>query len=183
MALLTDWKSVMTLTDRLMIRLATLEDLETLTEFSAAMAKETEQRTLDRARLRMGTQAVICQPERGQYFVAALPQEASADTVTVGQLLITYEWSDWRNAQFWWIQSVYVHPAWRRKGVYRHMHRTILDLARSRANVCGVRLYVEGNNRVAKQVYEKVGLAPSSYEVYETDFVLPHIKSSKIQSY
>ena len=173
----------MTVGDHLLIRRATHEDLETLTEFSAAMARETEQRTLDRARLRMGTQAVIDQPERGQYFVAVLQQAPPADTVTIGQLLITYEWSDWRNALFWWIQSVYVHPAWRRKGVYRHMHRTILDLATSRTEVCGVRLYVEGNNRVAKQVYEQVGLAPSSYQVYETDFVLPHIESSQSESY
>ena len=164
----------MTLADHLMIRPATLKDLETLTEFSAAMAMETEHRTLDRTRLRMGTQAVIDQPARGQYFVADLQQDAPADTVTVGQLLITYEWSDWRNAQFWWIQSVYVHPAWRRKGVYRHMHRTILNLARSRAEVCGVRLYVEGNNRIAKHVYDRVGLSLSTYQIYESDFVLPH---------
>ena len=141
----------MTLADHLIVRPATLEDLETLTEFSAAMALETEQRTLDRTRLRMGTRAVIDQPERGQYFVADLRQETQADTVTVGQLLITYEWSDWRNAQFWWIQSVYVHPAWRRKGVYRRMHRTIIDLAHSRADVCGVRLYVEAGKQSRRQ--------------------------------
>jgi GNAT superfamily N-acetyltransferase len=168
----------MTPADHLTVRPATLEDLETLTDFSAAMALETEQRTLDRTRLRLGTQAVIDQPERGQYFVADLRQETQADTVTVGQLLITYEWSDWRNAQFWWIQSVFVHPAWRRKGVYRRMHRTIIDMAQARADVCGIRLYVEANNRIAKQVYTRVGLYPSTYEVYESDFVLPHIQSS-----
>ena len=171
----------MTLADHLIVRPATLADLETLTEFSAAMAMETEHRTLDRTRLRMGTQAVIDQSERGQYFVADLQQDAPADTVTVGQLLITYEWSDWRNAQFWWIQSVYVYPAWRRKGVYRHMHRTIFDLAQSRADVCGVRLYVEGSNRVAKHVYDRVGLSLSTYQIYESDFVLPqsHVTESK----
>lgn len=168
----------MTPADHLTVRPATLEDLETLTDFSAAMALETEQRTLDRTRLRLGTQAVIDQPERGQYFVADLRQETQADTVTVGQLLITYEWSDWRNAQFWWIQSVFVHPAWRRKGVYRRMHRTIIDMAQARADVCGIRLYVEANNRIAKQVYTRVGLSPSTYEVYESDFVLPHNQSS-----
>jgi GNAT superfamily N-acetyltransferase len=156
------------------IRPATLDDLEILTEFSAAMALETEQRTLDASRLRMGTQAVIDQPERGQYYLADMLQEARADTVTVGQLLITYEWSDWRNAQFWWIQSVYVHPAWRRKGVYQYMHRTILDLAHARADVCGVRLYVERTNSIAKRVYDRVGLLPSTYEIYESDFVLPN---------
>lgn len=168
----------MTLVDHLMIRRATHEDLETLTEFSAAMARETEQRTLNRSRLRMGTQAVIDHPERGQYFVAVLQQGPPADTVTIGQLLITYEWSDWRNALFWWIQSVYVHPAWRRKGVYRHMHRAILDLATSRTDVCGIRLYVEGSNRVAKYVYDRVGLSLSTYHIYESDFVLPHRHST-----
>ena len=166
-------------TELLTIRPAVREDLDTLTEFSANMAWETEQRTLDRTRLRQGIQAVIQQPERGQYFVADLRQNHQVDTVTtVGQLLITYEWSDWRNAQFWWIQSVFVHSAWRRKGVYRRMHRVILDLARARADVCGIRLYVEGNNRVAKQAYERVGLLPSTYEVYESDFVLPRHEST-----
>ncbi len=165
----------MTPSDRLNIRPATLADLEILTEFSATMAWETEQRTLDRTRLRLGTQAVIEQPSRGQYYVADLRQEDQTDTVIVGQLLITYEWSDWRNAQFWWIQSVYVPPAWRRKGIYRRMHHTIMDLARSRADVCGVRLYVEGNNNIAKGAYKRVGLSPSNYEIYESDFVLPHM--------
>lgn len=163
----------MIVSDRLRIRPATLEDLEVLTRFSAAMALETEQRTLEATRLRLGTHAVIEQPERGQFYVADLHQESVADTVTVGQLLITYEWSDWRNAQFWWIQSVYVGPAWRRQGVYRAMHRAIVDLARSRADVCGIRLYVEGDNSIAKQVYERVGLTPSTYRIYESDFVLP----------
>ncbi len=168
----------MTVIDHFIVRPATLEDIETLTEFSVAMALETEQRTLDRPRLRRGTQAVIDQPERGQYFVTDLRQKTQADTVTVGQLLITYEWSDWRNARFWWIQSVYVHPAWRRKGVYHRMHRTIIDLAQSRGDVCGVRLYVEESNTVAKQVYGRVGLARSTYEMYESDFVLPKTPTS-----
>jgi ribosomal protein S18 acetylase RimI-like enzyme len=167
----------MTPAHHLTVRPATFEDLETLTEFSAAMALETEQRTLDRTRLRMGTQAVIGQPERGRYFVADLRQGTQADTVTVGQLLITYEWSDWRNAQFWWIQSVYVHPAWRRQGVYRRMHLALIEMAQARPDVCGVRLYVEGSNHVAKHVYKRVGLCPSTYEVYESDFVLPHDRS------
>jgi len=158
----------------LTVRQASLADLEILTEFSATMAWETERRSLDRTRLRLGIQSVIQQSERGLYFVADLQQDRQADTVIVGQLLITYEWSDWRNAQFWWIQSVFVHPAWRRQGIYRHMHCTILSMAHARADVCGVRLYVEAGNRIAKQVYQRVGLCPSTYEVYESDFVLPH---------
>ena len=163
----------MSLADSLTVRPATLEDLDALTTFSAAMALETEQRTLDRARLRLGTQAVLEQPERGRFYVADLRPEPPADRVTVGQLLITYEWSDWRNAQFWWIQSVYVHPDWRRKGIYRSMHGAIINLAQSQPGVCGVRLYVEGDNHIAKCVYQRVGLLPSSYQVYESDFVLP----------
>ncbi|HMU29754.1 MAG TPA: GNAT family N-acetyltransferase [Nitrospira sp.] len=159
--------------DQLRIRLATVQDVDVLTTFSAAMAWETEHRRLDLARLRLGTQAVIDRPEQGQYYVADLHRNAPADTVTVGQLLLTYEWSDWRNAQFWWIQSVYVDPAWRRQGVYRAMHQAVMALAQSRADVCGVRLYVEGDNTVAQGVYERVGLTPSTYRIYESDFVLP----------
>ncbi|MGC3976737.1 MAG: GNAT family N-acetyltransferase [Nitrospira sp.] len=158
---------------QLHIRQATLQDLDVLTKFSAAMALETEHRNLDPVRLRLGTQAVIDQPERGQYYVADLRRDASTDTVTIGQLLITYEWSDWRNAQFWWIQSVYVDPAWRHQGVYRAMHGAVMTLAQSRTDVCGVRLYVEGDNTIAQGVYERVGLTPSSYRIFETDFVLP----------
>jgi len=163
----------MILADHLTVRPATLDDLDTLTAFSAAMAQETEQRTLDETLLRQGTQAVLEQPQHGRFYVADLRQAAPLDTVIVGQLLITYEWSDWRNAQFWWIQSVYVHPAWRRKGVYRSLHDRILTWARSQSGVCGVRLYVEGDNHIAKTVYERVGLIPSGYHVYECDFVLP----------
>jgi RimJ/RimL family protein N-acetyltransferase len=168
----------MSLVDSLTVRPATLDDLDALTAFSAAMAMETEQRTLDRARLRLGTRAVLDQPERGRFYVADLQPEPTADRVILGQLLITYEWSDWRNAQFWWIQSVYVHPDWRRQGVYRSMHGAILNLAQSQAGVCGVRLYVEGDNHIAKCVYERVGLSPSSYQVYESDFVLPKPRSA-----
>lgn len=170
-------KVVMRPTNQLRIRQATLQDLDVLTTFSAAMALETEGRRLDLARLRSGTQAVIDRPERGQYYVADLHRNHPADTVTVGQLLITYEWSDWRNAQFWWIQSVYVEPTWRRQGVYRAMHQTVMALAQSRADVCGVRLYVEDDNTIAKGVYGRVGLSPSSYQIYESDFVLPKSSS------
>ena len=163
--------------DQLRIRPATMQDVDVLTKFSAAMALETEHRRLDLARLRLGTQAVIDRPEQGQYYVADLHRNAPADTVTVGQLLLTYEWSDWRNAQFWWIQSVYVDPAWRRQGVYRAMHQAVMTLAQSRADVCGVRLYVEGDNTVAQGVYERVGLTPSTYRIYESDFVLPRPSS------
>jgi GNAT superfamily N-acetyltransferase len=154
----------------LIVRQATGEDLDTLVRFSAAMAMETEGRRLDESRLRQGTQAVLDSPARGFYTVAELA--GRSPRLVVGQLLVTFEWSDWRNATFWWIQSVYVDSAWRRRGVYRQMHEGILRQARQQGDVCGVRLYVEGENAVAKTVYAKVGLNASSYHVFEDDFVL-----------
>lgn len=157
--------------NQLIVRLARPDDVEALVNFSAAMAMETEGRTLDTERLRRGTLAVLKSPARGFYLVAELPEGSL--TVVVGQLLVTYEWSDWRNATFWWIQSVYVHPNWRRHGVYRRMHESVLAQARAQEEVCGVRLYVEASNTVAQTVYRRVGLSPSPYQVFETDFVLP----------
>jgi len=92
--------------------------------------------------------------------------------------MITFEWSDWRNAVFWWVQSVYVAPAWRRQGIYRTMHDHIVAQAKADSQVCGIRLYVEQENRVAQTVYQRVGLAPSAYAVYEQDFVLARRISS-----
>ena len=134
------------------------------------MARETEGRTLDTNLLREGTQALFDDPARGYYLVA----ESSGPTgrILVGQLMITFEWSDWRNATFWWIQSVYVRPEWRRRGVYRRMHQAVIEEARANPSVCGVRLYVERDNRVAQHVYDRVGLARSVYQVFEQDFVL-----------
>jgi GNAT superfamily N-acetyltransferase len=132
------------------------------------MAKETEGRVLDLRRLRDGIKAVFDEPARGFYLVA---ETLEAKTV-VGQLLVTFEWSDWRNATFWWIQSVYVDPAWRRQGVYRRMHQAVVEQAKARTDVCGIRLYVEGQNEIAKRVYDRVGMNPSVYQVFEDDFIL-----------
>ncbi|MEC4891268.1 MAG: N-acetyltransferase [Nitrospira sp.] len=158
-----------------LIRPARIEDVEAIAAFSAAMARETEGRMLDRDRLRYGTRSLLETPAHG-FFVVAEHQGANERSV-VGQLMVTYEWSDWRNAVFWWIQSVYVDPAWRRKGIFRKMHATVMATAKADPKVCGVRLYVESENRLAQEVYRKVGLKPSSYEVYETDFVLGHQQS------
>jgi ribosomal protein S18 acetylase RimI-like enzyme len=152
----------------IVIRCARLEDVETLTRFSAAMARETEQRALDTDRLRQGTLAVFERADRGTFYVA----EHCASRLVVGQCLITYEWSDWRNAQFWWIQSVYVDPQWRRQGVYRRLHDTIRRTAQSTPGVCGIRLYVEHSNNIAQSVYEAMNLRPAKYQIWEVDFVL-----------
>ena len=151
---------------KITIRPATLADVELIVGFSAAMAKETEGRTLDEVRLRKGTLAVLESKDRGYYLVAELGPEV------VGQLLLTYEWSDWRNGVFWWIQSVYVAPPARRQGVYRAMHAHVIADARSRDDVCGVRLYVEKDNATAQATYGRLGMNKTSYEVYEQDFVL-----------
>ena len=88
----------------------------------------------------------------------------------VGQTMITYEWSDWRNGVFWWIQSVYVHPRYRGGGVFRALHEYISTLARAEPNVCGLRLYVDQHNHAAMATYRRLGLAPSGHHVYECDW-------------
>jgi GNAT superfamily N-acetyltransferase len=148
------------------VRRATPADLDVLVRFSAAMARETEGRVLDMDRLREGTRAVLESAERGFYLVA------ETNSTVVGQLLITYEWSDWRNGVFWWIQSVYVEPSARRRGVYRTLHEHVLQEARARGDVCGVRLYVEKGNMGAQAAYARMEMTPTAYRVYEHDFVL-----------
>jgi len=156
--------------DLFVIRPATVHDVQAILEFNAAMALETEQRRLNLDRLRKGTLALLSQPQHGFYIVA----ETSVGTIrtSVGQLMITFEWSDWRNGVFWWVQSVYVKPEWRRRGVYRAMHEHIASRAKMDPQVCGIRLYVEHQNHNAQTVYRRVGLSPSVYTVYEQDFIL-----------
>lgn len=154
------------------IRPATVDDVQRIVEFNAAMALETEQRRLDIARLREGARALLAHPEYGFYIVAET--SAEAPRTAVGQLMITFEWSDWRNGAFWWVQSVYVTPEWRCRGVYRAMHEHIAARAKADPQVCGIRLYVEHQNHNAQTVYQRVGLRPAVYTVYEQDFVLDH---------
>src|SRR5687768_13747494 len=134
------------------------------------MALETENRQLDLVRLREGTLSLLNTPSYGFFMVAEIRD--GEQRRLIGQLMITYEWSDWRNGVFWWIQSVYVDPAWRRQGVFRRMHDVIVGQAKADPKVCGMRLYVEQNNRTAQTVYQRVGLSPSAYAVFEQDFVL-----------
>jgi GNAT superfamily N-acetyltransferase len=157
--------------DRLIVRQARDADVESIIAFSRAMALETEGRMLDEGRLREGTRSLLDSPAHGFFMVA----EASHTDPPrlVGQLMITFEWSDWRNATFWWIQSVYVDPKWRRQGVFKRLHQTVLQQARGRTDVCGLRLYVDKDNPVARATYERIGLIRSPYQIYEVDFVLP----------
>jgi GNAT superfamily N-acetyltransferase len=150
----------------LLIRPAGAPDVEILAEYNAAMARETEGLELDFGRLRAGVAAVLADSAKGFYLVA---EEEGA---VAGQLLITFEWSDWRNGVFWWVQSVYVRPQSRGKGVYSILYGDALRRAREAGNVCGLRLYVERENRRAQAAYQKLGMRPTAYEMYETDFVI-----------
>lgn len=136
------------------------EDAETIARCNEAMALETEGKRLDPATVRRGVAAVFAEPTHGFYLVARAGDEP------VGCLLVTYEWSDWRNGRIWWIQSVYVAEGWRRRGVYRTMYAALKPMARA-AGAIGFRLYVEQDNRVAQGTYAALGMAPCAYRLYE----------------
>src|SRR5688572_9099906 len=119
------------------VRAARPEDVAVIADFNQRLAEESEGRTLTPDTLRRGVAAVLGAPERGRYFVAEV------DGRIAGQLLVTTEWSDWRNGWFWWIQSVYVEAQARRRGVYRRLHEEVERAARTSGDVCGLRLYVE----------------------------------------
>jgi ribosomal protein S18 acetylase RimI-like enzyme len=156
---------------QLRIRPAYPRETATLVEFNRAMALESEGRALDPERLKPGVEAVFADPNRGTYYVALRGEEI------VGALLITSEWSDWRNGVFWWIQSVFVVPAARRGGVFRQLYEHVLARARANPDVCGLRLYVEHENTRAQEVYRRLGMQAARYRFFELDFVLPTIQS------
>ena len=147
------------------IRKARPEDAPRIVEFQQAMALETEGKTLDESLVAPGVSAVFASPDKGFYIVAEI------DDLVVGSLLITYEWSDWRNATFLWIQSVFVDADHRRQGVYTAMHNHVLALAENDDALCGVRLYVERTNSGAQQTYKSLGMDHSHYDMYEIDFL------------
>ena len=150
----------------LSVRLAAPSDVSIIAEFNAAMAKETEEIELNRERLRKGVEALFADPSKGLYYIA------ESNGIIAGQMMIMYEWSDWRNATFWWIQSVYILPEYRRHGVFRALYRSIETIAGTRGNVCGVRLYVDQSNDHAQETYESLGIKHSHYEMMEMDLGL-----------
>jgi ribosomal protein S18 acetylase RimI-like enzyme len=149
----------------IIVRPATPADATSIANFNSAMAKETENIELDRNRLQKGIEAILSDSTKGLYFVAENDQRI------VGQLMITYEWSDWRNADFWWIQSVYVHPDYRKQGVFRSLFEHVKLFAQKRGTVCGLRLYVEKKNNLAQKSYEVIGMKHSHYQMMEEDFI------------
>jgi ribosomal protein S18 acetylase RimI-like enzyme len=147
--------------DEIIIRIARAEDTDSLIAFNQAMALETENKTLDPGILSSGVSAVFTDEKKGFYVVAENAGEI------IGGLMVTYEWSDWRNAWFWWIQSVYILPAGRGRKIYSRLYDFVKERAVAHGNVCGFRLYVETENRHAQLVYEKVGMESSHYLMYE----------------
>ena len=144
----------------MIIRKATPEDAEVIIDFQQNMAWETEQMTLVPEIISKGVTTVFTNSTHGQYWVA----EDKGNVVA--SLLITYEWSDWRNSDVWWFQSVYVLPDYRRTGIFRSMYNFIKNEA-EKQNVAGLRLYVETNNSRAQKTYEALGMRSEHYTMYE----------------
>lgn len=143
------------------IRLAGPQDAALLASWAQAMAMETEHKHLDGDTVLKGVQAGIADPKRARYFIAM-----SGDT-PAGTLMLTTEWSDWRNGDWWWIQSVYVHPDFRRRGVFQSLYGHVKQMAEQASDVCGLRLYVEHENKNAQKTYESLGMEDAGYRMME----------------
>ena len=140
---------------------ANAEDAATLVEFNLRLAAETEGKTLDRGTVFRGVQAVLGDAGKGRYFVAR-----DAHGAVVGQVMVTFEWSDWRDGAFWWLQSVYVHADHRGRGVFRALLAAVTDAAAAEGAV-GLRLYVEDDNDAARAAYDRLGFTRPGYTVME----------------
>ncbi len=143
------------------IRIASEKDAQDLVDFNQAMALETEGKQLATEVLELGVRAVFEDTEKGFYVVA------TENDKIVGGLMTTFEWSDWRNGWFWWIQSVYVLPEARGQKIYEKLYKFVKEKAAERGDVCGFRLYVEKKNLIAQNVYEKCGMEATHYLMYE----------------
>ena len=148
---------------KITVRRASPADAPSIIRFQMSMALETEGRALDESTLAAGVRAVFDAPEGGFYLVAEI------GGAVAGSLMITYEWSDWRNAPIWWIQSVFVDAEHRRRGVYTAMHSRAIAMA-TENGAGGVRLYVERTNYIAQATYAHLGMSRSHYGLYEVEF-------------
>ena len=155
----------MTISNNIAIRPATDSDLELLVRFQIAMASESEDKGLDENTLRHGIATALSSDDLALYIVAEIAGEP------VGTLMLTWEWSDWRNGRFWWIQSVYVASSHRRLGVYSAMHQHVLSLASEDPTAAGLRLYVERDNDGAQATYRQLGMIETHYRLFEAEFV------------
>ncbi len=146
------------------IREAAPADAATIAAFNQAIARETEGMELDEDTILAGVSRLLAAPSRGRYWLAEV------DSRVVGQTMVTYEWSDWRNGNIWWIQSVYVASDFRRQGVFSALYAAVESLAREDADACGIRLYVEKHNERAQATYRKLGMQGDTYLVMESMF-------------
>ncbi len=150
-------------TPSLLIRAARPADADVLAEYNIGIAHETESIALDPATVGRGVRAVLADPAKGTYFVAEV------DGRVIGQLMITHEWSDWRDGDIWWIQSVYVHPEHRKCGAFKALYRHAEQQAKA-AGAVGIRLYVDAHNETAQQAYTRLGMHLGNYRVMEVMF-------------
>ena len=145
------------------IRQASPGDANVIAEFNLLLAKESEDLELEPGCVGAGVAALLADTTKGIYYLAEVSGEVA------GQLMITYEWSDWRNGNLWWLQSVYVKKEFRRMGVFRELFRYLEGLARSNPEVRGIRLYMHSENATARKSYEKLGMHWTKYEVFEME--------------
>ena len=143
------------------VRPATPDDATVIAEFNTRLARETEGKRLDPATILAGVQTLLNDSRHGRYFVA------ETDGQIVGQIMHTREWSDWRNGEFWWLQSVYVRQDHRQRGVFRRLLDAVTESARQTPGVIGLRLYMERDNSAARRTYERCGFAEEGYVVLE----------------
>ncbi len=143
------------------IRPGLLFDIPVIAEYQIKMAKETENMKLDPATVELGVSAVLDDPSKGKYWLA------ETDGQVVGCLLTVPEWSDWRNGTVLWIHSVYIHPDFRKQGVYRLLYSHLKELVSTSRDLRGLRLYVDKTNTKAQKVYETLGMSGEHYHLYE----------------
>ena len=145
----------------MIIQEATTSNIETIKNFQIKMAKESEEMILDNNIITKGVEAVFSDSSKGVYYVA------EENSIVVASLLTTFEWSDWRNAYVLWIQSVYVMPEYRRKGVFKKMYQYLKDIVEKSDKYIGLRLYVDKTNTNAQKVYDNIGMTQEHYFMYE----------------
>ena len=143
------------------IRRATLNDIKTIAEYNYNLAFETEDKKLDMEILTKGVKNLIEDENKGIYHVCEIGDKV------IGQIMYTFEWSDWRNGTFLWVQSVYVDKEYRGKGVFKKLYNYIKDICDNDENICGIRLYVERENYVAQKTYSNLGMHECNYHMYE----------------
>ena len=154
--------------EKITLRRGCLDDARTLAEFNRNLAKETEGLALDAKVVLNGVTAVLENSALGFYLLAEVVTPTRYEVVA--SLLVTREWSDWRDGEWWWLQSVYVAHQWRRRGLYRRLHSEVQGLAQREQSVCGLRLYVEQHNQVAQDTYGNLGMQRTHYQLFEQLF-------------